>query len=371
MAKRPAKTTSKTTSKTTAKKSAPPTKRATRSSRGLGYRNSVLTSENDNLSRVFEDFVPDWAEDSDRFLNIVQWNIEWFGAAKSRAKDRNRYGLVLDVLKALNADLFVFQEVAGPNSTQLGVMNAIAEDLTAAGSGDYRVEYTNAGGEQRVAMMWDRDYLRAKTEVSDLFPSGTHRLMNGKDAFAGRTPLYGHFEMRMAEANERVDFQALGVHLKAMSDGAPQRKKSAEVLADWVQNDGQLTDTDILILGDFNAPPSDASSWQPLMDLEANDPRVQFQSINDESEFSYLWLANQSNRFVSRIDLSVVSLSGEFEAAPGMLAKPIRWVPIEKALAEAGGLKSTEARAMLKEVKESVSDHLPLIHRFYYRPAQR
>lgn len=345
----------------------PARKRAPQPVRRLNRRNRVLTSENDNISRVFQDFVPDWAKDSDRFLNIVQWNIEWFGASKSNAKDKKRYGLVLDILKALNADLFVFQEVAGPTATKPGVISSIADDLSAAGSGDYRAEYTLAGGEQRVALMWDRDFLRAKGEVVDLFEKGTHTIDSGKDAFAGRTPLYGHFEMRMANADERIDFQTLGVHLKAMADGVPQRRKSAEVLASWMQDEGQLVDADILVVGDFNAPPSDADSWQPFIDLEANDERVKFQSINDESEFSYLWLANQTNRFVSRIDLSVLSLSGEFEPAPGLVGKPINWVPIEDALATAGGLKTSQARAMLADIKEQISDHLPVIHRFYYR----
>lgn len=334
----------------------------------LAVTNSVVTTENDHISAAFEEFVPEWAKGTDQFLDVVQWNIEWFGAAKSAAKDKKRYGLVLDILGALNADLFVFQEVAGPtNSGKPGVMDALADDLTKAGFGDYRVEYTAAGGEQRVAMMWDRDFLRAKGEVVDLFNRGTYRTADGKDAFAGRTPLYSHFEMRTVEAGARFDFQALGVHLKAMSDGAPQRRKSSEVLRDWIAGDGQGLDADILVLGDFNAPPSDEASFGPLHELEANDERVKFQAINDESDFSYLWLANQSNKFVSRIDLSVMSLSGEFEAE--LAGKPVNWKPIEQALAEAGGLKTLEARAMLAEVKEKISDHLPVIHRFYYRPA--
>jgi hypothetical protein len=45
-------------------------------------------------------------------------------------------------------------------------------------------------------MMWDRDWIRAKDEVRDLFPRGHHRAPNGKDAFAGRTPLFGYFARR-------------------------------------------------------------------------------------------------------------------------------------------------------------------------------
>jgi len=63
-----------------------------------------------------------------------------------------------------------------------------------------------------------------------------------------------------------------------------------------------------------------------------------------------------------------MTLSGEFE--PSLVGKPANWVPIEESLAKAGGLKTQAARAMLKEIKEQISDHLPIIHRFYFRPPQ-
>jgi len=161
---------------------------------------------------------------------VVQWNIEWFGAAKSQEKDRKRRELVLRILQTLNADLFIFQEIAGPSADgrRQGVLDDIASDLTSNGAGDYAVDYTQAGGEQRVAMMWDRDWIRSKDEVTDLFPRGTHQMPDGKDAFAGRTPLFGYFtarvpvaeepniEERQGSGSEKFDFQVLGVHLKAI-----------------------------------------------------------------------------------------------------------------------------------------------------------
>jgi len=260
---------------------------AARSTGSLRARNRVLTTANDHISTAFEDFVSVWARGTDQFLDIVQWNIEWFEAAKSAAKDRKRHAIVIEILKTLNADLFIFQEVAGPTrSGKPGVLDSVADALTESGNGDYRVEYTLAGGEQRVAMMWDRDFLRAKGEVEDLFPRGTHTV-EGKDAFAQRTPLYGHFEVRTLERDRRFDFQALEVHLKAMGDGHVQRRHSAAVPSDWIVTDARQTDSDILIVGDFNAPPSEAASWQPFHDLEDNDDRVKFRSINNGSEFSY------------------------------------------------------------------------------------
>ena len=326
-------------------------------------RGTVRIADNDNMSLAFEQMVPGRYQDSDAYLNIVQWNIEWFGAAKSKAKDIRRVEIVTDILTSFNADLFIFQEIAGPSrdGRYRGVLDSIAEELTVRGAGDYVVFYTEAGGEQRVAMMWDRDYIRAKSEVSDLFPRGTHKTPDGKDAFANRAPLYGHFEARVGAAG-RFDFQALGVHLKAMADGAEQREYSARVLAEWMQSARVEVDADILVVGDWNAPPT-APEWDAIRGL----PNVHFDAINDPSDFSYLWLENRGRRFVSRIDLAAVSLASE-TPVPEVMAGVVRWRPIEEALSRASGLTDAEVVRNMREVKETVSDHLPTITQFYFSP---
>jgi hypothetical protein len=344
----------------------------------VSARDNVVTSDNDNLSDALADLVPLEHRGTDQYLDVVQWNIEWFGAQKSVAKDKRRLALVIDTLEALNADLFIFQEIAGPTSDGRypGALDVVAEELTNRGAGHYVVFYTRAGGEQRVAMMWDRDWLRAKGDVEELFKRGTHTFGTPPvDAFAGRTPLYGHFTARIpiedADSDDpysggpdKLEFQALGVHLKAMGDGFPQRERSAEILADWMIKEALPVGSDVMIMGDFNAPPSDTKSWKPFHALE-NAGDAAFRSINDESDFSYLWLANQSSRFLSRIDLSVVSMSAVARA--DKLAKPIRWKPIEETLAQAGDLKAPAVRAVLREIKESLSDHLPCVSRFYFK----
>jgi len=343
-------------------------------------RHNVLTGENDNASRAFADYVPEKYRDTAQFIDVLQWNIEWFGAAKSQSKDRQRFDRVVDILEAFNSDLFVFQEIAGPSKDGRypGVMDAVAEELNRRGAGDYVVFYTEAGGEQRVAMMWDRDWIRAKTEVEDLFPRGKHQKPGQKDPFAGRTPLYGYFSARIPSGSavelppgaEKFDFQALGVHLKAMPEGAPQRRESAEILADWLKNTASLTDSDTMILGDWNAGP-DAPEWEPIRSLE-KDPNVpvSFSNINDRSDYSYLWLANRSNKFMSKIDLTAITLASSEQIVDGQIAKVVKWLPIEEALAKAGSMTDKEVIEVLKEVKETISDHLPTLARFYINQEQ-
>lgn len=342
----------------------------------MATRSSRAPADNDHLSQAFTGarLVPERYRGTDKFLDVVQWNLEWFGASKSRLRDQNRFQLIFEILEALNADLFVFQEVVGRTETQPGALDPIAEALTTANAGDYRVEYSGAGGEQRIAMMWDRDYVRSKIAPEDLFARGTHRTPDGKDAFATRAPLYAYFAVREdaiepGGGTQTFDFQILGVHLKAMTEGHPQRLKSAEVLSEWLVNESPRTDSDAVILGDWNAPPDDPC-WKPFHDLEEQpEGRVKFREINDPSDYSYLWLRNRSDKFLSRIDLTAMTLSS-FRQVEGQAARVVLWQPVEETLARAGGWKAAEAVRLLKRVKEEVSDHLPVISRFYWTDGQ-
>lgn len=334
----------------------------------LAKRNSVLTSANDHIARAFENYVPKKYQGTDKYLDVVQWNIEWFGASKSAGKDKKRRAVVLNLLKMLNADLFIFQEVAGPSrdGRKAGSLDEIADTLSNDGAGNYTVDYTQAGGEQRVAMMWDRDFVRAKTEVAELFAKGTYQQTGQKDPFAERTPLYGYFTTATESdpAVGKFDFQAIGVHLKAMADGAPQRQRSAEVLSDYLHKLSAEVDADVLIMGDFNAPPTDAC-WKPFHKLEKNETAA-FTSINDPSEYSYLWLRNQGSQFVSRIDLGVVTTSSMEQVVGNTAMKVVQWQPLEETIARAGSITDRAVRDIMAEIKENISDHLPTVTRFYF-----
>lgn len=59
----------------------------------------MVTSLNDNLSAGLNDLVPDKYKDKAQFLDIVQWNIEWFGARRSVEKDQSRFELAVRILE--------------------------------------------------------------------------------------------------------------------------------------------------------------------------------------------------------------------------------------------------------------------------------
>jgi endonuclease/exonuclease/phosphatase family metal-dependent hydrolase len=340
--------------------------------RNVVNKGNVITSENDNLSTALADIVPERYRDTDKFIDIVQWNMEWFGAMQSAEKDKKRFGLVVNILEALNADLFIFQEIAGPSEDGRypGALDKVAEELTKHGAGNYVVYYTQAGGEQRVAMMWDQQWIRAKTEVKELFTQGTYKTNSGKDAFAQRTPLYGFFSAKLLGGGyDKFDFQALGVHLKAMKEGYEQRLCSADVLVKWLTNEAPKVTDNVLIMGDWNAPPDDPC-WAPFQALD-NGPKakIAFRSINDPGDYSYLWLDNQTTNYVSRIDLSAISLASMEKVDKKVVGDAVQWKPIEDVIAETGGnIFNNRVETVMKELKETLSDHLPTVNRFYIKP---
>lgn len=313
---------------------------------------------NDNISTGLEamDLVPPHYRGSDRFLDLVAWNIRYF-----HDKDKKRVRRIAEILSALNADIIVCEEIMD------GSLESVAEQLARLGAGYYNVAYGTTGGDQRVAIMYDVDWVRAKGDIAELFEKGKVIASNGKDAFP-RLPLRGHFTCLPRDTNKPpFDFQLLGVHLKsqrsspsARSDnGEIQRKKSAEKLADWLQTEAPKVDADVIITGDWNEPP-EANAWQPLRNLQSQG-QLLFSSLNDTGTISHFMYKTKSN-FGSRLDLTAVTVAAEKQ----IKNKPdvVTWTSLTELLAQ--NPKGKEIRNYIKQVTADISDHMPVVTRFYF-----
>lgn len=71
-------------------------------------------AENDHLSAVPADIVSESQRGTDRYLDVVQWNIEWFRARKSEEKDKVRKGCIFQILVALNAIYLISKRWLAP-----------------------------------------------------------------------------------------------------------------------------------------------------------------------------------------------------------------------------------------------------------------
>jgi endonuclease/exonuclease/phosphatase family metal-dependent hydrolase len=209
-------------------------------------------------------------------------------------------------------------------------------------------------------MLWDLDWVRSKDEVTEPFSKGEVVTAEGKEAFP-RLPLHGYFTSLMYDNDkEPFDFQLLGVHLKSQRGGGEeQRKMAADTLARWLDDEAPKRDADVIILGDWNEPPSSAT-WKPFHLLEKQG-KAAFKKINDDTSISHLMYRNKSN-VGSRLDLQCMSLA----TLPDMKKPPkvVQWKPLMEMLDASPQAK--KIKEMIKQISSGVSDHMPVVSRFYF-----
>lgn len=327
--------------------------RGTKGAGKLSRKRKYQVPGNDNLSQSFDamKLIPERYRGTDRFLDVVCWNIRFF-----HDRDQERVDRVIQVLSALNADIVVMEEILDKS------LDVVAQELTNRGVGSYTVAYGVTGGQQRIAVMHDLDWIRTKDDPRELFGRGEVTTKDGKDVFP-RLPLWNSFTALTEQ--EPFDFQLLGVHLKSQRDGgADQRTLAARRLCGWLQADAPKVDSDVLILGDWNAPPANPE-WKPFHDLEKKGV-VGFRSVNDDSDFSHLMYQNKA-RYGTRLDIQAITTT----AQRALQAKPAvaRWTTLDELLAT--NPTAARLKGYIKDMREKVSDHIPVVSRFYFTDEDR
>jgi len=319
--------------------------------------NAMPKKDLGELADMIDDVVPAEFRGTDRFLDIVTWNIRFFNP-----RDPARVANIVKVLSALNADVLVLQEIEDES------LAPVIEGLRKSGAGLYKAAYGTTGGDQRVAFLYDTVWLRAKDDIRELASKG-EVIAAGKDAFP-RLPLWSYFTgLPVNENNEAFDFQLVGVHLKSQrGDGVTdqaQREIAANWLAEWLTENSSNIDGDVLILGDWNQPPS-APAWKVFRDLEQAGS-VEFTSINDEDEISHLMYRSRTD-IGSRLDLKVFTASAAAQQAEGGGGAVVRWTSLSELLDS--GSSATQIKSLLREISRDLSDHMPVVSRFYFKPRQ-
>jgi len=307
--------------------------------------------ENDSISELLGGVDPKFIDQED-FIDVIQWNLRWFNRMNTeRAKK------IEMILSVLNSDIFVFQEI------EAGSLDDIAASLTASGRGSYKVEYGTTGGQQRIAVMWDMEWVRSKDEIRELFGKNTVTTPGGKDVFP-RLPLWGYFFCKSTISNKRgFDFQLVGLHLKSQLDKGGtgednlQRTLSAAKLSDWLLKEANNFDSDTILLGDWNEPP-DAAAWESFRLLEKNN-KVKFSKINDKTNFSHLYYRNRNN-VGSLLDLRVVTTP--FAREMNKTGGAIHWLALSELLKNSSS--AAEVRKVIEEIKTEITDHMPVLTRF-------
>lgn len=313
-----------------------------------------VTIENDNISKAIQALtggLPKKFQDSDDFLDIISWNLRWFNS-----REKERVDNIAAVLAFLNADIFVFQEV------QFESLEEVKQILQKKKAGYYDVVYGNTGGGQRIAIMYDTEWVRTKDDIAELFGKKTVMTADNKDVFP-RLPLYSYFQVKSPEATKSgFSFQLVGVHLKSqMGDGSSQRSMAAEKLMYWLDKEANDVDADTIIIGDWNKGPQD-DDWDAIHKMEKLG-KVKFNKINDATDFSHLYYENKTH-IGSRLDIALVTSS----ASKSMLNKKAdvaKWASIDDLVKTADEKTAKEIKDILNDIKTNISDHMPLLTRYY------
>lgn len=310
--------------------------------------------------------VPKKFRGTDKYLDVISWNIRWFDAA-----DSDRVKAIADVLGELNADFLVLTEIASD-----GALTEVVNQLAQAKAGFYSTHYGATGQEQRIVLMWDRDWVRAKTEPLELFKDEDLRVPSETgtkpQAVFPRLPLWGYFEALASKpGSEGFTFELVGVHLKAQGPapegyhgpakrwGIPQRTRAAERLGTWLADSRAHSDSDVIVIGDWNATP-DGEEWKSLCALEKTG-EIRFTRINKVGEVSHLVRLNASGPAGSRIDLHLITREADANAVPRNKGVVIKWKPFD----ELPSMIAADRAEYFKGLKQRFSDHLPVLTRFY------
>ena len=213
------------------------------------------------------DFVPgNGGSGTDATLEVVTWNIEWFGNAGNGPSDENlQKENAKAIIQQLNADVYAFQEIADEN-----LMQTLANELP-----DYELVIQlgavsrppNVPGEsQKVAFLYKKstiNVVETRTLLADIHP-----LYNGGDASqlvgfpnadptrfyaSGRLPFMMIADVTIQGVTERFHF--VNIHARANSSRDAQgryamRKYDVEKLKELL--DTQYAKANIVLAGDYN-----------------------------------------------------------------------------------------------------------------------
>ncbi len=276
------------------------------------------------------------------------------GAALKRQQDK-----LIAAMRALDAELYALVELEndGYGEDSAIVQLAAALDRASPRKRDYvalTLDAERLGVDDiTVGMIYDRKRLQPEGEAAVL---DSEALRNSRPVLA----------QRFVEARNGGAFHAAVLHFKSkggcqeanqlnrdQNDGQgchnATRVKAAAALADWLQNDLQIGDQAVLLLGDFNA----YAKEDPIRLLAERGYRRMAED-EDPSDYSFNWRGQSGS-----LDHALASAAMQEQVA-GSAAWHINADELIEADYRSDG-RSRDARRMYKADPYRSSDHDPLI----------
>ncbi|MHA6247087.1 choice-of-anchor J domain-containing protein [Pontibacter sp. CAU 1760] len=195
----------------------------------------------------------------DQTLDIVTWNIEWFGSAgNGPSDDALQFANAKKVLQGLEADIIGVQEISDSDA-----IRKLAEEM-GYGYETMETEWQSGDNSQKLYFLYNPAVVRVKKEkvlLSKLYSdivAGNATLPNYPHSnsatfwASGRLPYLVQFEVNLNGITQTVN--VVNIHAKANSGDDMQqyerRKYDVQVLKDSL--DAQYANTNLVLLGDYN-----------------------------------------------------------------------------------------------------------------------
>ena len=276
-----------------------------------------------------EPFIPEGEDiDKDLTLDVVTWNVEWFGAENNGPEDNDlQMNNVIRVIEEIDADIYAFQEIS----------NQVAFYGLADSLDQFRGFTATFGQAQKTAFLF-------KTAVVDSLDSGL--LFEGQDSFdwAGRLPLYFEVNATVAGITRRI--LLYNVHAKAFGDQPSynRRLNAARSLKDYL--DDNRSNDRVIFLGDFN-------DQLTLSTYDGADQSPYSVYLEDDAYFATTEILEEKG-FASY-------LAGEFRSM-------IDHIVINDNLTEyhIDGAQRVENPVYIENFVNTTSDHAPVWTRFQF-----
>jgi endonuclease/exonuclease/phosphatase family metal-dependent hydrolase len=215
-------------------------------------------------------------------LDVVTWNIEWFGAA-GNGPDDNELQLtnVKTLITTIDADIYALQEIANP-AQFVRLVNELE---------DYRGFTADFSQSQKTAYLF-------KSATIDSLSSGligTESGMVTSDWANGRFPLMFHFNANI-EGHEREIF-AFNIHAKAFADQPSynQRVNASSQMKAYLDNIHQSDR--VIFLGDYN----DDVTTSTFDNLESP-----YQNFVDDPNYKVITKSLSERGFTSYTSISMI-----------------------------------------------------------------
>jgi endonuclease/exonuclease/phosphatase family metal-dependent hydrolase len=273
-------------------------------------------------------------------LDMVTWNLEWFGDATNGPTDETlQRNNIKTVIEQIDADLYCLQEVTNQNG--LNNFQALVTDLAPLGYTGVRVTHSSSFGDAQQA--------RAFIYKTSVFSNVTTQVLPLTGFVDNRQPVLFKGDATIEGTTKTVN--VINIHAKATATGTETadfttRQSNSVALKTYL--DANLGTQNVVFLGDFNDD-LDVSVVTP-------NPSPYKNFVDDVAGY-----ATPSKTELS--DKNITTFIGRTE--------PIDHIVLSNemsALMYAGSLRREDYTSVITNYANTTSDHYPVSVRFQLGP---